>query len=196
MFRNGTLAVAFGLFLAAPAFAGWQSEISQADAGRLEKIAEARTQGLAEAQGAAPADLSVIRSIMAVRSVPASSARLEGLWRCRQMKLGGVTPAIVYTWFSCRISVQDGIMKFEKINGSARTAGMLYPESGSLVYLGAMSVKDEPKHAYSGNRASAGAVTTPDDQVGVLSLLADGRAKLELPYPVQESVFDIIELKR
>jgi hypothetical protein len=196
MFRNGTLALVLGLFMAAPAFAGWQNEISAGDSVRLSKIAAARSQGLAEAQDAAPADLAVIRSVMTARSIPASDAGIAGNWRCRQMKLGGVTPAIVYSWFSCRITRQGGVLKFEKLTGSTRTAGTLDAEGGHYIYLGAVTVVGEPQHAYSGSRAAAGAPATPDDQVGVLSLLADGRARLELPYPIQESVFDLIELKR
>jgi hypothetical protein len=196
MFRNGTLALVIGLSSVMPAFAGWQNDISAADSIRLSKIAMARSQGLAEAQSAAPADAAAIRSVMEARSIPVSNARIEGAWHCRQMKLGGVTPAVVYSWFSCRISRQGADLKFEKLNGSTQTAGTLYSEGGSYVYLGAVTMAGESKHAYSGNRAAAGAAATPDDQVGVLSLLADGRARLELPYPVQESVFDIIELKR
>jgi hypothetical protein len=64
------------------------------------------------------------------------------------------------------------------------------------VYLGASYVIGEKPHAYSGNGAEAGAAATPDDQIGLLSPLADGRARLELPYPLQESTFDVIELRR
>jgi hypothetical protein len=192
-------AVALCLFgVSAPALAGWQDAISPPDAGRLEKLIEARNAGLAEAErGAAAADLAVIHSVLGARAVPASAKALTGAWRCRQMKLGGATPDIVYSWFSCRIDDKSGVLAFEKINGSARTAGTLYPAGAGFVYLGAQSVKDEPRHVYSGNRAQAGGDATPDDQVGLLSLLADGRARLEMPYPTsKESTFDVIELKR
>ena len=62
--------------------------------------------------------------------------------------------------------------------------------------LGALSVGNEPPHRYSGNHESAGAEATPDDAVGVLSAIGSNHARIEFPYPVQESTFDVIELKR
>ncbi len=43
---------------------------------------------------------------------------------------------------------------------------------------------------------SAGATRTPDDQDGFLEVLADGRARIEIPHPIQESDYDVIELRR
>jgi hypothetical protein len=193
------IVAAFAAFacLGAPALAGWQENISQFDAGRLEKISQAKAEGLAEAQNGSPADVAVIRSVLDARVVAASTHALSGAWRCRLMKLGGATPDIVYSWYSCRIAEHGGALTFEKLNGTARTSGTLYPEGSGFVYLGAQSVKDEPKHVYSGNAAQIGGEATPDDQVGLLSLLADGRARLEMPYPAsKESTFDVVELKR
>jgi hypothetical protein len=74
---------------------------------------------------------------------------------------------------------------------------MLDPhESVGYVLLGALSAKGEPVHRYSGNGPSAGAQTTPDDVIGLLSSTGPSTARLELPSPMQESVFDVIEMKR
>ncbi len=64
------------------------------------------------------------------------------------------------------------------------------------MYLGASSVTGEPQHVYSGNGASGGAAATPDDQIGMLTAMSAHHARLEMPYPVLESTFDVIELKR
>jgi hypothetical protein len=56
-------------------------------------------------------------------------------------------------------------------------------------------VKGERAHDYSGTGASMGAHATPDDQIGMLTATANG-ARLEMPYPLQESTFDVIEMKR
>ena len=37
---------------------------------------------------------------------------------------------------------------------------------------------------------------TPDDQIGILTAIDSRHARLEMPYPVQESTFDVLELKR
>jgi hypothetical protein len=156
---------------------------------------------LAEASRGAPAgDLAAIRSVLDAPAVDASASAIAGVWRCRTIKLGGITPDVIYTWFRCRISLRQGAPFFEKLSGSQRTSGWLYPQGGGFVYLGASYVTaygppEKPPH-YSGTGAAVGAAATPDDQIGLLSLLADGRARLELPYPRLESTFDVIELKR
>jgi hypothetical protein len=73
--------------------------------------------------------------------------------------------------------------------------GTLYPEGSGYVYLGASWVKGEHPHRYSGNGASVGAHATPDDQIGRMTATTNG-ARLEMPYPLQESTFDVIELRR
>jgi hypothetical protein len=63
------------------------------------------------------------------------------------------------------------------------------------VLLGAASVKGEPPHRYSGNGATAGAGHAR--RRGRRSRRhGPGLARIEFPYPVQESTFDVIELKR
>jgi hypothetical protein len=189
-------AIASLLLVATAANAGWQEQASRFDAQRLSRLDESRAKGLNEAQGAPAADLAAIDSVLHAPAVEASSTAVVGTWRCRTIKLGGITPDVVYGWFRCRISLKGGAPYFEKLTGSQRSSGFLYPEGGGFVYLGASYVTGEQPHRYSGNGAEAGARATPDDQIGLLSLLSDGRARLELPYPLQESTFDVLELKR
>jgi len=193
-------ALTFAL-IATAANAGWRDEASQFDAQRLSRLEEARAKGLDEAsRGASPSDLAAIDSVIHAQATTASPSALTGTWRCRTIKLGGLTPDVIYSWFRCRISERGGALFFEKLSGSQRTSGFLYSEGSGYVYLGASYVTaygpPEKPPVYSGRGASAGAAATPDDQIGLLSLLADGRARLELPYPVQESTFDVLELKR
>lgn len=189
-------AIAAGLALiATSAQAGWQDDATPFDANRLAKLDQARAQGLSEAQ--AGGDMDTIRAVLDPAAQALSEEALAGHWRCRTIKLGGLTPDIVYGWFACRISRKDGNLHFEKLTGSQRLSGRLYPDdTGGYVFLGAWNVKGEPFHHYSGNHASAGAVATPDDAVGVFSATGPDHARIELPYPVQESTFDVIELKR
>jgi hypothetical protein len=182
--------------VASAANAGWREDASPSDAQRFARLDESRAKGLDEAMSGAAGDLAAVHSILGAEAVAASPGALKGDWRCRTIKLGGLTPAIVYTWFRCRIGERGGVLFFEKLSGSQRTSGALYAEGRGFVYLGASYVTGEKPPRYSGTGASAGAPATPDDQIGLLSLLADGRARLELPYPVQESTFDVIELKR
>ena len=75
------------------------------------------------------------------RSVP--ERRSGRNWRCRQMKLGGMTGYYVFDWFRCRITRVNGQLWFEK-TGTQRMAGYLYPSNGMWIYLGAQSARGEP----------------------------------------------------
>jgi hypothetical protein len=188
------IASSVALFATA-AQAGWRETASAYDQDRLSKLEEAKAQALGEA--ASGADMATIRAVLDPAPAPASDGALTGAWRCRTIKIGGMTPSVVYSWFSCRISDRGGHLFFQKLNGSQMTSGWLYPNGdGTFVYLGATTMRGEKRRVYSGNGASAGAPATPDDQIGLLSAIGDGHARIELPYPVQESTFDVIELKR
>ncbi|HWA92400.1 MAG TPA: DUF4893 domain-containing protein [Rhizomicrobium sp.] len=166
---------------AAPAQAGWRDQASTFDQNRLARLDEARSRA-----GGASAE---------ALSAPVTGGPVTGSWRCRTIKSGGAMPPMTYAWFRCRIVEHEGMLAFEKLSGTQRMAGLLYPEGNGYVYLGASWVKGEPAHRYSGNGASFGARATPDDQIGMLYATATG-ARIELPYPVQESDFDVIELRR
>ncbi|HEX3674250.1 MAG TPA: DUF4893 domain-containing protein [Rhizomicrobium sp.] len=181
--------------VATAASAGWQETASQADQDRISRIEEAKAKALGEA--AAGPDMAVIHSVIDPAAMPTSEGALTGAWRCRTIKMGGITPSVVYAWFNCRIADRGGHLFFQKVTGSQRTQGWLYPNGdGTFVYLGASSVGPEKPHTYSGNGATAGASATPDDQIGVLSAIGDRHARIEMPYPLQESTFDVLELKR
>jgi hypothetical protein len=178
--------------------AGWHDEASAFDAGRLGKLEESKSKGLHEAEGGARArDLAAIHAVLDAPSSPRESRALVGHWRCRMIKLGGMSADKIYAWNSCRIDDRDGHLSFAKLNGAQRTSGSLYSgESGGLVYLGASSAKGEPPHRYSGGGSSVGADVTPDDQIGLLVSTGSNSARVEFPYPVQESTFEVIELRR
>lgn len=182
-------------FAATAAKAGWQDTASPADVQRLGQLQESKAKGMQEAQ--AGSDMSTIHAVLDPASQPMSDGEARGAWRCRTIKLGGMTPSVVYGWFNCRIADRGGHLFFEKTSGSQRVSGWLYPDqSGGLVLLGANTVNGEPERRYSGSGASAGADATPDDAVGVLTAIGPGHARVEFPYPVQESTFDVLELKR
>jgi len=183
--RLRAVTVALAMLTPLAAQAGWQDEASSFDQNRLSRLSEARERGLAESGDEARAALSA----------PATGGDVTGAWRCRTIKLGGMVPKVVYSWFRCRISDRGGELVFQKLTGTQRMQGTLYRDGDGYVYLGASWVKGERAHVYSGDGASVGAQATPDDQIGRLTATEDG-ARLELPFPVQESVFDVIELRR
>jgi hypothetical protein len=175
--------------------AGWEDRVSSYDAGRLAKLDAARAKALSEAESGR--DIRLIRGLIDAEARPASLASLAGDWQCRTIKVGGMSPDVVYSWFRCRIGGRDGRLTFDKVSGTQRVSGRLYPRhSGGFVILAGLSTKGEPRHGYSGNGPAAGAATTPDDAVGLLEAIGPRSARIEFPYPVQESTLDIIELRR
>lgn len=193
--RINSFAIAFAISISATAaYAGWQDQASQFDQQRLSKLDEARAKGLAEA--AKGGDMAAIHEALDPAPVPVPPGALAGEWRCRTIKLGGMAPSVVYRWFKCRITDNEKGLFLEKLTGTQRMNGVLYDDSKGFVYLGATSAMHEPPHAYPGNGASAGAKVTPDDQIGLFTASSAKEARVEFPYPVQESTFDILELRR
>jgi hypothetical protein len=184
--------------MAAPALASWEDVASPYDVKRLSQLDEARARGADAARsGTIERDGEVVHSALTGGVHPLSRGEIVGNWRCRTAKAGGILPPIGYSWFHCRVSERDDHLFFQKLNGSQRVAGWLYPhESGGFVLLGGWSMKGEPVHMYSGNGASAGARTSPDDAVALVSAAGAGRVRLEFPFPGQESVYDVMEMQR
>jgi Domain of unknown function (DUF4893) len=178
------------------AWAGWQDQITPYDQQRLDHLDDSRTQAVAQAeQGNGTGDFKAIKETLEPEAHAMSESALLGTWRCRQMKLGGMTGYYVFSWFPCRISHVGGGLWFEK-DGTQRMAGFLYPNGGSWIYLGAQSARGEPIHRYSGQAASVGATANPDDQVGALVGIGNNKLRMDIPYPAVESDFDAIELVR
>jgi hypothetical protein len=193
--RFATIAAA--LLLATTAFDVSSQEMSSFDRERLARFEQAKAAAMDQASEATMEERAAIDSVMMPSAGPVSEQALMGEWRCRIMKVGGLAPAKVYDWFACRISETGTGLYFEKLGGSQRIAGGLgrYSEEAYLL-LGATSVADEPQPTYSGHRPGAGAAASSRDQIGVLSMIGEDRARIEFPYPAIESTFDIIEMQR
>ncbi len=180
------------------ALADWRNQASDYDIRRLHLLEQYRDKAVNEAENYADGrgDFRAIKGALEPMSHSVPARALIGNWHCRNMKMGGMNAYIVYGWFNCRIGVVNGGLFFQKADGSLRTQGYLYPENGAWIYLGAQSAKGEPWHRYSGRAASVGAVATPDDQIGLLSGIGNNHLRLEIPGPIEESTYDIIEFAR
>jgi hypothetical protein len=191
------LAAALAL-TASPAFAGWQDQASPADIDRLVQLPQIRDAAIADAKQntSGQGDMRALARVMDAEGHAIPAQALMGNWRCRQMKLGRMTSYMVYdSWFSCNIRPYNGGILLQKMNGSQRFIGFLYPENGGWVYLGASSARGEPYHNYSGRSPAIGAQVTPDDQIGLLTGIGNNHLRLEMP-AVQESLLDVVEFAR
>ncbi|MDP2123603.1 MAG: DUF4893 domain-containing protein [Parvibaculum sp.] len=203
---TAVLAAALALALPVPAFAdaapssGWEDKITDFDRDRLARLDEAVAKGMemAAAEPFPAGDYADLVNIMQAEAVSVTDASLRGNWRCRTIKAGGpYLSFVVYGWFSCRITARDDGLFFEKLSGSQRQTGYLYPRDATSWVLLAAPNQDHSgaPRPYSGPE---GGITDPQlqDEPGILEPLADGRLRIFFPWPVLESTFNVLELKR
>ena len=97
----GALAISVTLAGASAAVADWREDASPFDQHRLASLDESKAKGLSEAS--AGRDIGLIHAVLDPAAGPAPPGALIGNWHCRTIKLGGMTPDVVYSWFNCRI---------------------------------------------------------------------------------------------
>ena len=114
---------------------------------------------------------------------------LTGGWQCRTIKVGGISPLVIYDWFKCRMSDDGSGRPLEKTSGSQRTKGRFYDDTEKrLIYLGSFFIAGEPIRPYGSGPES--------DQVGYAFRTGPQHWRIELPAPRLESKLDILEFKR
>jgi hypothetical protein len=182
-----------GMLMAAPALAegSFPKDLSAFDQVRLDRFEDTRRQAISAARaGGKAADIAVLNQVLkgeAMASLP--PARMAGEWRCRVLKLGGTPPLVIYADFKCRIIDDDEGLRLEKITGSQRTSGIFYDiGTRRLGYAGAEAWGNERPLRYGQDLQR--------DQVGYLVPVSADRMRLEMPLPMRESRFDILELRR
>ncbi|MFC3125084.1 DUF4893 domain-containing protein [Pseudoroseomonas globiformis] len=192
MTRAGWLAGLLVLLSAAALADGtFPSGLKPADRERLQSFDEVRAATIAAARaGGAAADRAVLDRVLEGEAAALPPGGMAGNWRCRTLKLGGKPVLVVYAEFRCRITDDAAGLRLEKLTGSQRTSGTLYDlGEARLGYAGAEAWgADEAPRRYGQDPAR--------DQVGYLVPVSQGRMRLELPLPRQESRFDILALQR
>lgn len=193
------LVVAALAAMAAPAAAqNWRDYAHPNDIERLAQLPQIRAAAIADAQNtnSGRGNVDALARVMDAQGRSIPERALMGNWRCRQMKLGRMTSYMVYDgWFACNIRPYNGGLLLQKMGGSQRFVGFLFPENGAWVYLGASSARGEPWHNYSGTSPALGAQVTSDDQIGLLTGIGDNHLRLEMP-AIQESLLDVVEFRR
>jgi hypothetical protein len=181
-----------GLLLAGPALAEgtFPGDLSTFDQRRLERFGTARQEAVAAARaGGKPAEVAVLNEVLKGEAVSLPPQRMAGEWRCRTLKLGGTPPLTIYADFKCRITDDAEGLRLDKLTGSQRTGGIFYDLGEKrLGYAGA--------EAWAAERPLRYGLDMQRDQVGYLVPLSADRMRLELPLPLRESRFDILELRR
>lgn len=166
-----------------------QGTLSERDASRLSGLEWSRLRGLAAALTEPDGEArQAVAGLYANGLAPADDLP-EGDYHCRTIKLGGISPLVVYQVFDCTIkAAKDGGYAIVKETGSQRFTGELTPSGDGYFYRGALNYADEGPVAYDGG--------SERDQVGCLYKVSpDGDSYiLELPSPLLESFHDVIVL--
>ena len=182
------------LLLPVTAFAGTLRPAEQA---RLDNFDAAFGSAMMQAlSGGAADDVHALTRALSGQPQIAFAADLPGDWSCRTIKLGGISPLVVYSPFKCRFTATDRGFAFEKLTGSQLTRGEITLREGQAVYTGVGYVREENPPAYDDlpkNFTSNGRVQT---DVAVFQRISPTRARLLFPAPALESDFDILELTR
>ena len=173
----------------------WEAVITPADHDRLRRLPEAWSTALAQARRAGhDADLAALGALADPGAALPHAAPPLGRYRCRTIKLGAqgdLLDYIAYSWFTCEITAgEDGVLRLDKMSGSQRQQGTLYPETDRrLVFLGALALGSTE------SAAPAYSIDRERDVVGVLERVGPERWRLVQPWPRFETNLDLLELR-
>ena len=179
---------------AGPVLRDWRGIVTASDRDRYERLDAAWSLALQQARRQrGSGDLASTGDLIDPRAPRPSVAPPPGDYRCRTVRLGSQGGEeglgyVVYGWFACRIEKTSNGLKFTKLTGSQRPAGLLFPENDrQMVMLGSMALAAEPPANSYGQR--------PDrDMIAVLERIGERRWRLVIPWPQYESNLDLIEL--
>ncbi len=188
------LLAALCALLAAPAAA---QQIRPQEQARLDRFERTAGRALLEAMAyGTQDDVAAVAGALSGAPLVAFDLSVQGDWRCRTMKLGGLARLVVYTDFTCRMTLDATGITFEKLTGSQRTSGRIEMREGRAVYLGVGYVADETPQAYADLAPDFEGTGTVTPDVALFERVSENRARLMFPAPVNESDFDILELRR
>lgn len=176
----------------APA-ADWRTVATPADRERLREWRTAFTRALAQARAAGhAADIAregkLLEPDAALGPVPIPNGR----YKCRVIKVGAKRPGlleyIAYPAFDCRIAQEMNLQSLNKLTGSQRHTGLIFPDSPvRQAFLGTLVLGDE-------THAMQYGADVERDLAGWVERVGPNRWRLVLPYPHYESVLDVVEL--
>ena len=117
----------------------------------------------------------------------------NGIYRCRVIKLGakpesGGLAYVSYPPFVCRVKTDRDLQRFNKLTGSQRYVGLIFPgDAVRQVFLGTLVLGDETRALQYGQDELR-------DVAGYVERIRPDRWRLLMPKPHFESELDVMEL--
>jgi hypothetical protein len=170
----------------------WRFVATDDDRARLRDWRDAFVSALAQARASGHADDIAREGALLDPDAAIGGPIPNGLYRCRVIKLGGKSPAMLdyvsYPAFTCTVQQQGRVQSFAKLGGSQRQAGLVFPNDRLReVFLGTLMLGDE-------RRAMQYGVDRDRDVAGFVERIAPNRWRLVMPKPHFESTMDVMEL--
>lgn len=177
-----------------PVLMDWRGIITTNDRDRYVRVDAAWSLALEQARRLrGSGDLDSLGDLIDPDAARPNVAPPAGDYRCRTVKLGSQGGEqglgyVVYGWFACRIEQTPRGLRFTKLTGSQRPAGLFFPENDrQMVMLGSMALASEPAANSYGQRPER-------DLVAIVERIGERRWRLVVPWPQNESNLDLIEL--
>ena len=168
----------------------WHAVASADDRERLREWRDAWQEGLTLAKRAPAADLLAREPVLfdpddaLDQPMPAA-----GAYRCRMVKLGRIDGSAGLTagdWGECRIVAEGELRRLERLDGTQRLSGLLYPGGSTrAVFLGTLWFAEEHRALAYGHAAGR-------EMAGLVERIGERRWRLVLPYPLFESKLDVL----
>jgi hypothetical protein len=174
--------------------AAWAREAAPEDAERIERLAMAWREALADARRAGfSRQVKAEGRLLDPEAALPRAAPPPGSYNCRMIRLGAATPRgrafVAHKPFFCFVGVNGDQLSITKQTGSLRPGGYLWEteESKRLVFLGSVALgNEEGPLAYGEDKTR--------NMAGVLERFGNLRYRLLIPWPRQESKLDVFEL--
>jgi hypothetical protein len=171
----------------------WRDVATAADRTRLRDWRKTFIDALAAARKSGhSAEVAKEGALLDPDSALAGQSLPNGTYRCRVIKLGakseGMLDYVAYPYFSCRIRADRDLQRLDKLSGSQRYVGLIFPNDAMRqIFLGALVLGDESRAMQYGE--------DPDRNVaGYFERIGVNRWRLVMPKPQFESQLDVMEL--
>ena len=171
----------------------WRRVATEDDRGRLRDWRSTLVAALAAARRAGhSAEIAREGALLEPDAALGGGPIPNGDYRCRVIKLGaqskGLLDYVAYPAFTCRVSVERDLQRLDKLSGSQRYAGLIFPNDAMRqLFLGSLVLGDESRALQYGEDQSR-------NIAGFVERIGPKRWRLLMPRPHFESQMDVMEL--